>query len=253
MIEICALASGSNGNCYYIGNCSDAVLIDAGISARRIIARMRERNLNSGKLKAVFISHEHADHTSGARVLAKRLNIPVYLTSKTYAAMYPVHQPAAPRFFHPGNEITAGSFIIHPFLKNHDAVEPCSFRVEHNGLSVGVFTDIGIPCHRVIHHLSRCHAIFLESNYDSEMLWRGSYPWPLKQRIASGRGHMSNDQAFELLQNHSGMQLQMVFLSHLSAENNTVETAMNRFMQLGNKYKIYPTSRYAPGEVVHIS
>ncbi|MBN2481581.1 MAG: MBL fold metallo-hydrolase [Bacteroidales bacterium] len=253
MIELCALASGSNGNCYYIGNRHEAVLIDAGISARRIISRMHQQNLDPEKVKAVFISHEHYDHTSGARVLSKRLKIPVYLTAKTYAAMYSVHRPDAPGFFEPGSEVSTGSFIIHPFLKNHDAAEPCSFRIEYNGFNTGVLTDIGSSSDQVVHHLNRCHALFLETNYDEKMLWEGSYPWLLKQRIASERGHLSNDQAFELLENHSGSQLQMVFLSHLSAANNTPEKAMNRFREMVNKYKILPTSRYAPGEVFTIA
>jgi phosphoribosyl 1,2-cyclic phosphodiesterase len=249
MIEICALASGSNGNCYYIGNHHEAVLIDAGISARRILARMHQQQLDPAMVKAIFISHEHTDHTSGARVLSKKLNIPVYLTQKTYAAMYGAQKPASPRFFEPGSEVAAGSFIIHPFSKNHDAIEPCSFRIEHNGLHVGVFTDIGSVSEHVALHLNHCHAVFLETNYDEKMLWEGSYPWPLKKRIASDQGHLSNDQAFELLSGHSGNRLRMVFLSHLSAANNSPEKAMERFRQLENRYRIRLTSRYAPAEV----
>jgi phosphoribosyl 1,2-cyclic phosphodiesterase len=250
MISLCALASGSNGNCYYIGNEHDAILIDAGIPARRILARMRQREIIPDKIRAVFLSHEHADHASGARVLARRLRIPVFVTQKTYMAMYPNHKPAMPRFFVPGQEITVGSFHVHPFLKNHDAAEPCSFRIVNKGFHVGVFTDIGSPCERIIHHLSQCHALFLETNYDEKMLWEGSYPWPLKQRIGSDHGHLSNDQAFELLKNHSGSELKVVFLSHLSAENNTPETALNRFSELAVKISIHLTSRHAPGELV---
>ena len=95
--------------------------------------------------------------------------------------------------------------------------------------------------------------LFLESNYDEKMLWEGRYPWHLKQRIASDHGHLSNDQAFELISRHSGNQLQMVFLSHLSAENNTPEKALARFDELRERYQIYLTSRYAPGDVVSIS
>jgi len=250
MIELCAIASGSNGNCYYIGNEHEAVLVDAGISARQIITRMHQRKLNPAKIKAIFISHEHADHTHGARILGKRMRIPVFLTSRTFVSMYPKHKPISPRYFEPGHVIRVGTFQIHPFLKNHDAAEPCSFRIEHGGFHVGVFTDIGSPNENVIYHLNLCNALFLESNYDVKMLWEGSYPWPLKQRIASDHGHLSNDQAFELLKNYSGNNLQLVFLSHLSAENNTGETAMNRFRELMDKFSILPTSRNAPGEVI---
>ncbi|MBN1157946.1 MAG: MBL fold metallo-hydrolase [Bacteroidales bacterium] len=253
MIELCALASGSNGNCYYIGNRHEAVLIDAGISAKRIISRMHQKNLDPAKIIAVFISHEHSDHTSGTRVLSKKLKIPFYLTAKTYAAMYSAHRPDAPRFFVPGARVNAGSFIIHTFPKNHDAVEPCSFRIEYSGIHTGVFTDIGSFSEQVVLHLNKCHAVFLETNYDERMLQEGTYPWPLKKRIASEQGHLSNDQAFELLASHSGCQLKTVFLSHLSAENNTPDVAMSRFMDIAERFRIHFTSRTAPSEVVILS
>ncbi len=252
MIILCALASGSNGNCYYIGNEHEAIVVDAGISARQTFARMRLRNLDPAKVKAIFISHEHTDHTHGAKVMSKKLKIPVYVTSRTYMAMQLRHRPMAPRFFEPGNEIRIGSLLIYPFLKNHDAAEPCSFRVAFNGLHVGVFTDIGSPCDRVTQHFSQCHAIFLEANYDEKMLWEGRYPWPLKRRIASEHGHLSNDQSFELLKNHSGSQLQTVLLSHLSAENNSPEKAMTRFTEMKDKLHIHLTSRTTAGEVVYL-
>jgi phosphoribosyl 1,2-cyclic phosphodiesterase len=252
MITLCAIASGSNGNCYYIGNEREAVLVDAGISARRIISRMQQQQLDPAAVKALFISHEHADHASGSRVLAKRLRIPVYLTPRTYVAMYPNHKPFSPRFFEPAAPVGVGSLTVHPFLKNHDAAEPCSFRIEHKGIHVGVFTDIGSVCDRVLSNLRQCHALFLETNYDEKMLWDGNYPWPLKKRIASDHGHLSNDQAFELLKNHAGAHLKTVFMSHLSAENNSPDTVMNRFRELENRYKIYMTSRHGAGEVVRI-
>jgi len=252
MTTLCAIASGSNGNCYYIGNEHDAVLVDAGISARRIVDRMHGQQLSPMKVRAIFISHEHADHASGARVLAKRLNVPVYVTAKTFMAMYPNHKPHAPKFFEPGSEIAIGTLRVHSFTKNHDAAEPCSFRVDSHGLHTGVFTDIGTACGNVKDHLNRCHALFLETNYDEKMLLEGSYPYPLKQRISSDHGHLSNDQAFELLRDHGGSQLQIVFLSHLSAENNTPDIAFSRFTELAGRMDIRMTSRKAAGDVVRL-
>jgi phosphoribosyl 1,2-cyclic phosphodiesterase len=252
MVELCAIASGSNGNCYYIGNSRDAVLVDAGISARMIMGRMKRQHLDASRVKAIFITHEHSDHAMGARVLSRKLHIPVFVTSRTFVGMYPNHKPLSPRFFEPGQQIQVGSFLIHTFLKNHDAAEPCSFRIEHDGTHVGVFTDIGSACDNVRKHVQLCHAMFLETNYDDTMLREGSYPWLLKQRILSDHGHMSNDQAFELLKNHCGSQLEMVFLSHLSAENNTPEKAIGRFEELKDKYKIRLTSRYAPTDVFRL-
>ena len=155
MLEICAIASGINGNCYYIGNEEDAILIDAGISCKQVLKRMELRHLNPNKIKAIFISHEHSDHLRGARVLSKRLQLPVKLAGKTYYAAYKNLRPDYPEFFSPGDVMKAGKFTVYPFLKNHDAAEPCSFRVEYEGKNVGVLTDIGEPCDNVISQLGK--------------------------------------------------------------------------------------------------
>ncbi len=248
MLEICAIASGSNGNCYYIGNENEAVLIDAGISGKQILARMAERGLNSSKIKALFITHEHGDHMRGARGVEKKLQVPVYITAKTHNGAYKNMRTNVPKHFTPGDKITVGNFTVFTFLKNHDASEPCSFRVRYKSKNVGVFTDIGEACENVKTHLQKCDALFLESNYDEEMLLNGSYPYFLKQRVASEVGHLSNDQTFDLLKNHAGKNLQCVFLSHLSKENNTPEKALERMKSL-DSFKIKLTSRSAASEV----
>lgn len=249
-LEVCALASGSNGNCYYIGNEQDALLVDAGISCKQLLKRMDERQLSPGKLRAVFISHEHSDHIRGARVLAKKLNIPVYMTAKTYMATYKNLQPSYPRFFEPGAAVAVGEFLVHSFLKNHDASEPCSFRITYQDKNVGVFTDIGEPCDNVKSHFQQCDVVFLESNYDDEMLQKGPYPYYLKRRIASAEGHLSNLQASELLNIYGGSNLKCVFLSHLSAENNTPELAMNAFGIHASRFDVRITFRDRAGEVL---
>lgn len=158
-------------------------------------------------------------------------------------------QPAYPRFFKSGTTISVGEFQIHPFLKNHDASEPCSFRIEYQGKNVGVFTDIGEPCNNVISHLRLCDAVFLESNYDEEMLRTGFYPFFLKQRVASSHGHLSNVQALQLLNENAGAHLKCVFLSHLSAENNTPEIAMETHQPLTSLFEVRLTSRTGPADV----
>jgi phosphoribosyl 1,2-cyclic phosphodiesterase len=249
MIEICAIASGSNGNCYYIGNENEAVLIDAGISCKQILLRLKEKNLDPQKVKGIFISHEHSDHIRGARVLAKKLICPVYLTAKTYNAVYKNMRPVWPEFFAPGTVITIGELEVYTFLKNHDASEPCSFRVSHKEKHIGVFTDIGDPCINVVNNLAMCDAAFLESNYDENMLHEGPYPYFLKKRIASSNGHLSNMQSFRLLRENAGNHMKCVFLSHLSAENNTPHLAMEAHQPLTSKFEIKLTSRSGPGEV----
>ncbi len=252
MLEICAIASGSNGNCYYIGNEKDAILIDAGISAKQIILRMKERNLNPAKVKAVFVTHEHSDHMRGVRGVSKKLQVPIYLTAKTHSGAYKNLRPDYPKYFKPGEAIEIGEFTIHSFLKNHDASEPCSFRVQYKEKNIGVFTDIGEACDNVTLHLKKCDGLFLESNYDEKMLWEGRYPYFLKKRVASEVGHLSNDQAFELLDKHTNKNLQCVFLSHISKENNTPEIALERMDSLTSRFEVKVATRFEATKVYKI-
>ncbi len=249
MTEICALASGSNGNCYYIGNESEAILIDAGISRRQIIDRMKAKGLNPKKVKAVFISHEHSDHYRGAKVLSDKLQIPVYISTKTNAKSYLKMRPNNVITFTPGDSITIGTFQIHSFAKFHDAIEPCSFRIEHEDKHIGVFTDIGEPCDNVKSEFTKCHFIFLESNYDTDLLETGNYPSYLKKRVAGKYGHLSNTQAKELTEQCAGEHLKTIYLSHISEDNNRGEIALDAFNGLSEKYDIKLASRYAPSDV----
>ncbi|MFA9389130.1 MAG: MBL fold metallo-hydrolase [Prolixibacteraceae bacterium] len=253
MVEICAIASGSNGNCYYIGNEREAILVDAGISCKQLLERMAVRELDPTKLKAIFITHEHVDHIRGTRVLSKKLNIPAFFTYGTWNNAHKSSKPLHYRFVHIDQALQLGEITIHPFAKNHDASEPVSFRIEIDQVNVGVMTDIGSVCENVIHHLKMCQAVFLESNYDEKMLMEGPYPWPLKKRVASAMGHLSNLQALELVTEHAGENLKLVLLSHLSGENNTPEIAYETFRPLHDKYEIINTSRHEASEVKLIS
>jgi len=252
-LEICALASGSNGNCYYIGNDQEAILVDAGLSARQLQIRMQERGINPSTIKAVLVTHEHGDHCRGVRVFSKRLgDVPVYLTKKTFLAIRRNQQPAGAVWFDPGVPFRVGHFEVFPFAKQHDAVDACSFRIRYDDRHVGVMTDIGEPCEQVKRHFSMCDAVFLETNYDEDMLWEGPYPYYLKQRVSSAFGHLSNEQAFRLAESFAGERLKMILLSHLSAENNTPEKAFSAFHPLQKSYCIELTSRQASTRVYSI-
>lgn len=253
MIEICAIASGSNGNCYYIGNETEAILIDVGINCKQVLLRMEQRGLDPKKLAAIFVTHEHADHVRGVRVLSKKLNIPVFYTYGTWNNTHKSSCAPHHRYIQIDEPLQWGAFNIHAFSKNHDAKEPCSYRVEVADKSIGVMTDIGAVCENVISHFQQCNVVFLESNYDEQMLWNGPYFWPLKQRIASDLGHLSNDQAFDLVNQYGNGILQTIFLSHLSGENNTPEIAFETFKPLHQKYKVIATSRNEPSEVMIIN
>jgi len=252
MIKVCALASGSNGNCYYVGTEKEAVLVDAGISRRQVMKRMKEMKLDISKVKAVFISHEHSDHIKGLRVLADLHGIEAYLTNDTLHKAHRNYHPNSAHVFEAGDVIQVGAFKVHSFAKQHDAIDPCSFRIEIEGHNIGVMTDIGEACDHVKAHLAACDIVFLESNYDERMLDEGPYPYYLKERVKSGKGHLSNRQAVELVEAAGCDKLKTIFLSHISADNNRVEIAMNEFEHLQKQYQILPTSRYTPSEIVQM-
>jgi len=249
MVEVCALASGSNGNCYYIGNEKEAILVDAGIYSKQIFLRLEERNLDAKKIKAVFISHEHHDHICGVRVFCNKLNIPAFFTPGTFIHTSLSNRPRFYRFIEKGESVQLGDLNIHAFQKNHDAADPCSFRIETGNINVGVVTDLGSYDQPVIDQIKKCNILFLESNYDEKMLREGPYSWPLKKRIASERGHLSNVQALNLVEEHAGENLHTIILSHLSGENNTSEIAFNTFSFLSEKYSVICTSRNEPSDV----
>jgi len=227
----------------------EAVLIDAGISCRETERRMIRLGLSIRSVKAIFISHEHTDHTRGAEVLSRKYAIPVYITGATYrnSRLNLDHQMVKP--FTAGTTVPFGDLCVNPFPKWHDASEPHSFTVSSNGITVGVFTDIGTACENVVHHLSQCHAAFLEANYDEEMLENGSYPLFLKKRIRSMEGHLSNDQALELFTTHRPPWMQLLVLSHLSAKNNHPDLVHEIFIRHANGTKIVVASRYEETEV----
>ncbi|MCX6278202.1 MAG: MBL fold metallo-hydrolase [Bacteroidetes bacterium] len=248
-LNLASLNSGSNGNCYYIGNGQEAVLIDAGVSCREIERRMIRMGLGIRDVKAIFITHEHTDHTRGAEVISRKFGIPVYITERTYHQSRMKLAPHLMKPFATGIPVDVGAFQIHPFPKWHDAAEPHSFTVSADGITAGVFTDIGTACEHVAHHLSRCHAAFLESNYDETMLEKGRYPYYLKQRIRGAEGHLSNDQALDLFTTHRSNHLKLLILSHLSAENNQPQLVHDLFSRHANGARIAVASRHEETEV----
>ena len=229
ILKIAAIASGSNGNCYYLENDDDAILVDAGISAKQIVSRMANLRLSMSKIRGVFISHEHTDHVRGIDVLSRKYSVPVFMTQKTYSSYGKIIKDSLLNFFLPGKQVRFGNMHVNPFLKSHDAAEPCSFSVSSEGSSVAVMTDIGLKCSNVIYHIQKADAVFLESNYDDHMLQTGYYPAFLKARISSDVGHLSNTQAALIALEHATSRLRHVFLSHLSENNNTPELALYTF------------------------
>jgi phosphoribosyl 1,2-cyclic phosphodiesterase len=250
---IASLNSGSNGNCYYVGNEQEAVLIDAGISCRETEKRMLRLGLSMRKVKAIFVSHEHSDHINGIPVLAKKYQLPVYITAPTLRGGGLMIEEHLTHSFGPFETITIGGLNITAFSKKHDASDPYSFTVTSAGVTVGVFTDLGIACENLVSHFSRCHAAFLEANYDDEMLDKGGYPYHLKRRIRGGNGHLSNKQAVELFTLHRPPFMSHLLLSHLSKNNNDPQLVQELFEACADGVNIIVASRYQETEVYHIS
>ena len=243
-VFITSLNSGSNGNCYYIGNHFEAILIDAGISCRETERRMKKLGLDMKIVKAIFVSHEHSDHITGIPGISKKYQLPVYITEATQQACNIPIEPHLVHRFTAHEPITIGTLSITGFPKFHDAVDPHSFVVSDINVHIGIFTDIGTPCKDLIKYFKKCDAAFLEANYCENMLANGSYPIYLKNRISGENGHLSNTQALELFLKHKGKNLKQLILSHLSKNNNTMQLVEDLFKQNSHGVEITVASRF---------
>lgn len=248
-----SINSGSNGNCYYLGNDQEAVLIDAGIHCSEIENRITRLGIDIKKIKALFITHEHTDHIKGAYKLSKKYNLPVYLSPGTLSRSFFDLKKASTYPLQHEQEIMVGQLSVKAFTKEHDAADPLSFIIENQGVRVGVMTDIGTTCNQVKKYFALCHAAILESNYDEELLLKGAYPYYLKQRIRSGKGHISNHQAYTLFREYKSPQLQHLILAHLSKENNREEIVEQLFRNAEHNVRIDIASRYTESELFYIS
>jgi phosphoribosyl 1,2-cyclic phosphodiesterase len=250
---ITSLNSGSNGNCYYVGNSNEAVLVDVGISCKEVELRMKRLDLSLDKIKAIFISHEHGDHIKGVQTLSKKYNLPIYITSATLNNSHLVLENVLTKSFKPYEKIIVGNLVVTPFPKRHDASDPFSFIVEGNGIKIGVLTDIGSACEHVIDNFKQCHAAFLEANYDEHLLEKGSYPYHLKSRIRSDKGHLSNRQALDLFVNHKHELMSHLILSHLSKDNNCPMLVKDIFTKHAQNTQVIVASRFQETEIFHVT
>jgi phosphoribosyl 1,2-cyclic phosphodiesterase len=227
-MRICTLASGSSGNCTYVESTSTKVLIDAGISAKRVRQSLAQLGVSLSQIDAILISHEHTDHVNQASMIAIGAECPIYTTERTFAGFWNLlsgHEKI--RHFQIGHNFCIKDVCIHPFRVFHDAQDPCGFLLQEKSLfshldkRVAVATDLGTFTPQLASLLKECDALILESNHDLEKLIQGDYPWHLKQRIRSEVGHLSNQAAGEAiasLAQHG--RLKKVFLAHLSERNN---------------------------------
>ena len=225
-----SIASGSSGNCIYAGTESTHILVDAGISAKRIEQGLFEVGLKAGEVNAICITHEHTDHVRGLGVLARKYAIPIYGTKGTLQELkkikglgeYPEEllHPVLPDV-----KFTVGDMDVLPFHIDHDAADPVAYRIQSGNKSIAVATDLGHYNQYTIDHLLDLDAVLLESNHDLRMLETGPYPYYLKRRIMGDFGHLSNENAGRLLNCILSGKMKHILLGHLSQENNMPELA----------------------------
>lgn len=229
-MNLCSIASGSSGNCIYIGNNNTGILVDTGISKKRIVDGLVSIDVDPQKLTGILITHEHSDHISGLGVFTRQYRIPVYATTETIACIRNSKTLGAlePSLFHaisPDTPFYLDDIRVNPFSISHDAANPVSYTFEDNSGRIGVATDLGTYDEYIISNLEGCSALLLEANHDINMLQVGAYPYALKRRILSDTGHLSNDNSGRLLSRLFTERLKYIFLGHLSKENNYPELA----------------------------
>jgi len=249
MVSVRVLASGSKGNATLVSSSTTRLLVDAGLSCRELLRRLAICGADPACIDAVLITHEHADHVAGLRVLARRLKIPIYLTGATYREYQRGARDAAGQRvslerreeFSSGHGFQVGDIGIMPFTIPHDAVDPVGFTFRVEGIKLGVCTDLGYLPASVCDHLRGCHVLMIESNHDLELLRGGPYPWSVKQRVMSRVGHLSNDALAQFLTTDYDGSAEFLILAHLSEENNHPEIArMSAERALGVQPSLFP-------------
>ncbi len=259
MFQTTVLASGSKGNAILIRTDQTKLLLDAGLSAKRLFGFIEQLRMTPGNIKGIILSHEHSDHSNGVGVLCRKLKIPLYATRPTFdACSHKVGNiPAGVHFIEPGSSIWIDDLEVHPFSSSHDAVDSCNFTfTNREGRKLAVVTDAGYPTKLMIEKIKNASSLILESNHDVQMLLDGPYPWQLKQRVRSRQGHLSNEQAVGVLNQVLHAELKNLILAHLSETNNTPEIArktMEDYLnEIRHPVKLFVALQDQPTELIEV-
>lgn len=229
-MRMCSIASGSSGNCIYVGSDATHLLIDVGISGKRTECGLNSLGISGRELDGILITHEHADHISGLGVLARKYQIPIYATAGTIEALKSCGSLGKmdEELFHEvkaDEKMVIKDLTVNPMRISHDAAEPVAYRIGYGNKKVGICTDLGVYNDYTVECLRGMDALLIEANHDVNMLQVGPYPYYLKQRILGERGHLSNENSGRLLSRIIHDKLQAIVLGHLSKENNLPELA----------------------------
>ncbi len=228
-IKFCSLSSGSSGNCQYIETKESKILIDAGFSGKTVQGLLSSIGVEPNTLDAIFVTHEHIDHTKGVGILSRRFDIPIYANADTWLAMEKSIGKIKEeniKVFNTGMDFEFRDMTIYPIGIFHDAVEPVGYIIYYKNKKISIITDTGWVNDNIINEIKDSDLYLLESNHDINMLKEGSYPWPLKQRILSTRGHLSNDDCGRILGDVLSGRGEIVILGHLSQDNNIPDLAL---------------------------
>lgn len=263
MLNFCSLYSGSTGNCLLVSSEDTNILIDAGVSQKKIIEGLESINKDINKIDAILVTHEHSDHIMSIGGLSKKYNIPVYSNNETLHAMTSQIDKIDEnnrKIFNIGDKFNIGSLEIKPFATPHDAANPCGFNIMKDNKKISIATDIGHIDDDLINNLKNSSFIMLESNYDPEILRLCHYPYRLKQRISGLNGHLSNSSAGKAISTLIPSGLYKVMLGHLSKENNFPELAYQTVVEELeknnvdlNEIRVSVANRYNPSKVIKIS
>ncbi len=262
MLQFCSLYSGSTGNSLFVQSDNTKILVDVGVSAKKITEALSSISVDINSIDAILITHEHIDHVRSLSTISKKYNIPVYATQNTWDSM-PENKFKISldnqKVFNPKDKFEVGDMLINPFSIPHDATDPCGFNVLCNDRKLSIATDIGHMTKDIIKRLENSSLLMLESNYDPEVLKCGSYPYKLKSRILGPTGHLSNSTAGKTISLLLDSGLSTAILGHLSKENNFPELAYSTVLeelQLNNcdfeNLKLKVASRSEPSELFNI-
>ena len=241
-MKFCSFASGSSGNCYLIKSEETAVLIDAGISGKRILAGLEETGTPREMVSAILVTHEHIDHVKSLPVMTKKIpNMQIYANGATWEQIERPVPEERRELFETGEEFRIGDLTIRPFPVSHDAAEPVGFSIYGDGQQISVCTDSGFISDEILEEIAEADLLLLEANHEKEMLLFGRYPYPLKQRILGDEGHLSNLSCGECLCKivNENPKRRTVLLGHLSHENNTPDVAMQAIINTLEEERIF--------------
>lgn len=266
-MRFCAFASGSSGNCIYTGSDSTHILVDVGISGKRIESALNDAGLTGRDVSGILITHEHSDHIAGLGVISRKFGIPIYASGATLEAIKKDRATGTidEALFNPivaDRKFMIGDLTVNPMKISHDAADPLAYRIACEGKRVAVCTDLGTYDEYTIDCLSNLDAVLIESNHDIKMLQVGPYPYPLKQRILGNRGHLSNEASGRLLSRILHDDMKRVFLGHLSQENNLPDLAYEAVRleitmsqdngYRGDDFNISVAKRSEPSELIEL-